>query len=129
MDRFFVFALYQPRPGAFEKPIMAGRFCSVKDYSLPPAPASPGGVWVETQKSAEGPLGSGQVFLNPANKGDAIAIQRRLAELGHYHMKVDGDFGKGSRRALQSFRAAVGLGNSANWDLETQVRLFQGSGR
>jgi hypothetical protein len=124
MDRFFVFALYQPDPSIFEKPIMLGRFDSVKNYTRGSQTKPAGRI----QAPTGGPLSSGQVFLNPGNKGDAKTIQRRMAELGYYHMKVDGAFGRGSRQALQAFRMEAGLGNDGTWDLKTQMRLFQGSG-
>ena len=68
-----------------------------------------------------------EVFLNPAVTKNARLIQKRLAELGFYTMKIDGAFGKGSRRALKAFKQANGLGNNSKWDIRTQKALFKGS--
>ncbi|THB73467.1 MAG: hypothetical protein D3926_23900 [Desulfobacteraceae bacterium] len=75
-----------------------------------------------------GPVEKGEVFLNPALAKDAKMIQQELKGLGYYTMKIDGAFGKGSRRALKAFKQANGLPADARWDLNTQKVLFKGSG-
>jgi peptidoglycan hydrolase-like protein with peptidoglycan-binding domain len=72
-------------------------------------------------------VASGTVFLNPSLKSDAKIIQKRLADLGYYNMEVDGLFGKGSQRAVQSFKKDNGLGDNATWDIRTQKTLFKGT--
>ena len=39
--------------------------------------------------------------------------------------KIDGDFGPGSKGALQIFKKDNILGDNFNWDLNTQKRLFK----
>ena len=73
-------------------------------------------------------IASGSVFLNPSKKDDARLIQTRLAEMGYYAKKIDGDFGPGSKSALQNFKKDNSLGDNANWDLTTQKMLFKNSG-
>jgi hypothetical protein len=74
------------------------------------------------------PIASGSVFLNPGKKDDAKLIQTRLAEMGYYTKKIDGDFGTGSKSALQNFKKDNGLDDNVNWDLNTQKMLFKNSG-
>ncbi len=74
------------------------------------------------------PIASGSVFLNPSKKDDARLIQTRLAEMGYYTKKIDGDFGPGSKGALQIFKKDNGLDDNFNWDLNTQKMLFKNSG-
>lgn len=68
------------------------------------------------------------VLLDPSVPRDARLIQQRLAYYGFYKMEIDGAFGKGSRKALQAFKEAVGLGKDSVWNIETQRALFKGSG-
>jgi hypothetical protein len=72
-------------------------------------------------------IASGSVFLNPSKKDDAKLIQTRLAEMGYYTKKIDGDFGPGSKGALQNFKKDNGLGDNFNWNLNTQKMLFKNS--
>ena len=74
------------------------------------------------------PIASGSVFLNPSKEDDAKLIQTRLANMGYYTKKIDGDFGPGSKGALQRFKKDNGLGDNFNWDLNTQKMLFKNSG-
>ncbi len=75
----------------------------------------------------EGPIAAGSVFLNPSKKADAEMIQKRLSDLGYYQAKIDGQFGKGSQRAVQKFKKDNGLGDNTTWDIQTQKMLFRGS--
>ena len=75
----------------------------------------------------EGPVASGSVFLNPFLKLDARIIQKRLADLGYYDLKIDGIFGKNSQKAIQKFKKNNGLRDNATWDIQTQKLLFKGS--
>ena len=75
----------------------------------------------------EGPIATGSVFLNPSKKADAEMIQKRLSDLGYYQAKIDGQFGKGSQRAVQKFKKDNGLGDNTTWDIQTQKMLFKGS--
>ena len=53
--------------------------------------------------------------------------KQRLKELGHYRLGVDGDWGRGSHDALQSFKRQNALPANDHWDEETQRRLFAGT--
>jgi hypothetical protein len=80
------------------------------------------------QEPKSTPIASGSVFLNPSRKEDARLMQRKLAEMGYYTQKIDGDFGPGSRNALKEFKKDNGLGYNFIWDLITQKMLFKNSG-
>lgn len=67
-------------------------------------------------------------LLNPSNHRDAKIIQRKLAQLGHYTMKIDGLWGKGSRAALVKFQRTNGLKANGAWTMKTQKRLLSGAG-
>jgi hypothetical protein len=62
--------------------------------------------------------------LNPYKPDHARRIQQRLRELGYYTQAVDGDWGPGSRDALEAFKWRQGLARNDLWDEETQRRLF-----
>jgi peptidoglycan hydrolase-like protein with peptidoglycan-binding domain len=73
-----------------------------------------------------------QMILFPlkiSSRDDAAVIQTRLAELGFYNMTVDGLWGQGSRTALQNFQRANGLAASGEWNIQTQMILFPGTGK
>ncbi len=128
-DKFYVYATYEPDQSNLEKPILVGKFSSLKDYGDQTKAQQVAGQQGTTDGAGLGPLSSGKVLLNPDNRSDAVKIQQRLADLGFYRSKVDGLFGKGSRAALAAFRQDAGLGNNGRWDLATQKTLFQGSGQ
>jgi peptidoglycan hydrolase-like protein with peptidoglycan-binding domain len=72
---------------------------------------------------------SGLRLLNVQKYDDAIRVQTRLQELGYYTMRVDGDFGKGSKAALKSWsRDRLGRESSVLTP-EIQKELFKGTGR
>jgi peptidoglycan hydrolase-like protein with peptidoglycan-binding domain len=56
---------------------------------------------------------------------NAKQVQQRLIDLGFLFSGADGIWGQHSRRALQEFRAANGLGESDTWDEATQERLLR----
>jgi Putative peptidoglycan binding domain len=56
---------------------------------------------------------------------NAKRVQQRLIDLGFLFSAADGIWGERSRRALQEFRAANGLGESDSWDESTQERLLR----
>lgn len=114
------------------------RFSSIKEYNTnrPPEPPNP---YLEGWKKqgidpsvmltgTAGPISSGTRVLNPSIIEDAKKIQQRLADSGFYNQKIDGAFGKGSKKSLTDFKKAKGLGNDSIWNLETQKALFSGSG-
>jgi len=111
------------------------RFSSIKDYRTDRSERVQN-PYIEDLKrkgydfgrAGNGVVEYGEVFLNPSVTKDAMIIQNRLENLGFYNMKIDGDFGPGSRRALQAFKKASGLGNDSQWDMNTQKALFRGSG-
>ena len=55
---------------------------------------------------------------------DAKRVQQRLIDLGFLFGAADGIWGPRSRRALQDFRVANGIGDSDTWDEATQERLL-----
>jgi hypothetical protein len=55
---------------------------------------------------------------------NAKRVQQRLIDLGFLYGVADGVWGQRSRRALQEFRAANGIGESDTWDEATQERLL-----
>ncbi|MBN2721114.1 MAG: peptidoglycan-binding protein [Proteobacteria bacterium] len=116
---FDINAYYTPEGEG--KKVLIGQFSNQKSYEL--AADKNTGVAGE-----EGPIASGSVFLNPSARSDAMTIQKRLADLGHYNMTVDGQFGPGSQKALQGFKRNNGLGDNGTWDMQTQRLLFKGSG-
>jgi hypothetical protein len=115
-----------------------GRFSSIKNYDAPVHKSA--NPYLEAWKkqgidkkpassdASDGTISSGTVFLNPSDIKDAKIIQKRLLDTGFYTMKVDGAFGKGSKRSLAAFKKANGLANDSVWDLKTQKALFDGSG-
>jgi hypothetical protein len=62
--------------------------------------------------------------LDPREIEDAKRVQQRLIDLGFLFGAADGIWGQRSRRALQEFRAANGIGESDTWDEATQERLL-----
>jgi hypothetical protein len=75
-----------------------------------------------------GPIESGAVFLKISDIEDAKIVQTKLRDLGYYTKKIDGLFGKGSKKALLEYKIDQGLSEETIWDLETQKTLFRGSG-
>jgi len=55
---------------------------------------------------------------------NAKRVQQRLIDLGFLYGAADGVWGQRSRRALQEFRAANGIGESDTWDEATQEWLL-----
>jgi hypothetical protein len=49
--------------------------------------------------------------------------------LGYNTKGIDGDFGKGSKKALSDFRLNSRLENDSKWDVKTQKLLFKNSGK
>jgi len=105
----------------------------------PPSPAPPPVVQQETQPKQEAappapettqdPIASGSLLLNPDSAQDAKIIQTRLSELGLYKGAIDGLWGRGSKAALKSFKEKNSLDNPDQWDKETQMFLFRGTGK
>jgi hypothetical protein len=56
---------------------------------------------------------------------NAKRVQQRLIDLGFLYGAADGVWGQRSRRALQEFRAANGLGESDIWNEATQEQLLR----
>lgn len=76
----------------------------------------------------QGSLGSGEKLLTLDSTQDIRTIQNRLKELGLYEYKIDGIWGKRSKKALKLFKKAHGLAKINKWDLKTQKKLFKGTG-
>ena len=58
---------------------------------------------------------------------DAKRVQQRLIDLGFLFGAADGIWGPRSRKALQDFRVANGVGDGDAWDEATQERLLTSS--
>jgi hypothetical protein len=58
---------------------------------------------------------------------DAKRVQQRLIDLGFLFGTADGVWGARSRKALQDFRVANGIGDIDPWDEATQERLLASS--
>jgi Putative peptidoglycan binding domain len=56
---------------------------------------------------------------------NAKRVQQRLIDLGFLFSTADGIWGQRSRRALQEFRAANGIGEGDTWDEATQEQLLR----
>ncbi len=130
-DVFCAKAYYKPSPGVLpdnSEQVMVGLFSSEKDYDTPGSPTR-ADVRPASHASPEGPLALGRNALDPLKRYDAALIQSRLAELGFYKTVVDGLWGPGSRRSLQAFQRAIGLDSSGNWNMQTQLKMFFGTGK
>lgn len=62
--------------------------------------------------------------LTQANR---VAIQRRLAALGHYRSGIDGVFGAGTRRAITAWQTSTGLPGSGYLNAEQSRLLLRDS--
>jgi hypothetical protein len=87
--------------------------------SLPTETSRP---WVASPESA---TTTQQLDLNQTE--DAKRVQQRLIELGFLFGAADGVWGSRSRKALQDFRIANGIGDGDTWDEATQERLLTAS--
>ena len=138
-DVFYAKTYYRPRPGILPDnldQVLIGLFATEKNYKeqqhtveMATSPSPQSGVQRVGHASAEGPLASGHVFLNPAKRDDARVIQTRLAELGFYNMAIDGLWGPGSRGALQGFQRSINITANGEWTMQSQMRLFSGTGK
>lgn len=131
---FDIDTYYTPE-GRNEK-LLIGKFSNQKDYMPKQKDPAPQQTRIKNDykqttpsidDTEEGPVASGSVFLNPFLKLDARIIQKRLADLGYYDLKIDGIFGKNSQKAIQKFKKNNGLRDNATWDIQTQKLLFKGS--
>ncbi|MFN3524641.1 MAG: peptidoglycan-binding protein, partial [Paracoccus sp. (in: a-proteobacteria)] len=78
------------------------------------------GVAAETSAAqAEARLGLTQA--------DRIAIQRRLAALGHYRSGIDGVFGAGTRRAITAWQTSTGLSGTGYLNADQSRTLLRAS--
>ncbi|MFN3273282.1 MAG: peptidoglycan-binding protein [Paracoccus sp. (in: a-proteobacteria)] len=59
-------------------------------------------------------------------QADRVAIQRRLAALGHYNSGIDGVFGAGTRRAITAWQTSTGQPGNGYLTAE-QSRLLRGA--
>ncbi len=63
--------------------------------------------------------------LSRGSKGDAVkTLQARLAELGFYTKKIDGDYGSGTVSAVKAFQKKAGLSQTGKADQNTQLLMF-----
>ena len=61
--------------------------------------------------------------LNPLNLADAIALQKRLSQLGFFMGKPNGIWGLASRAALRDFKTMDNLAADDKWDADTELAL------
>lgn len=131
---FYINVAYNIDPLSGTKPVLAGSFSNQKNFtgnrpkSLDLKVVTREQDVITPLDTGLGPLESGYIFLDPARKADAAEIQKQLKILGYYRTKVDGAFGKGSRKALKQFKIEYNLGEDDNWDILTQKTLFKDSG-
>ena len=88
--------------------------------SSPSTEPSPPGV-----SSGDSATITQQLDLNQIE--DAKRVQQRLIERGFLFGAADGVWGSRSRKALQDFRIANGMGDGDTWDEATQERLLTAS--
>lgn len=84
---------------------------TVRPVSVTPDPnrATPTPTPVPTPTATPAPTATPGV-LKSGSKGDAVkGIQERLQTLGYYSGKIDGDFGSGTKAAVQAFQEENGL--------------------
>jgi hypothetical protein len=88
--------------------------------AFPPAETSLG--WVASPESA-----TTTPRLDLDQVEDAKRVQQRLIEHGFLFGAADGVWGSRSRKALQDFKIANGMGKDDTWDEETQEGLLTAS--
>lgn len=64
-----------------------------------------------------------QSILDYRPRAEVIRVQRRLAALGYYQGRLDGEHGRGMRRALAEFQRSNGLPVTAQFDCRTAQLL------
>ena len=69
---------------------------------------------------------SSQIPSMAESKGDTAKLQLYLMRYGFYSMKVDGDYGNGTKRAVSDFQNANGLTATGEADEDTKKLLFDG---
>lgn len=133
-ESFSIDVYYNKRPTAFFSRQHIARFSSLKQEW--------GKGWIRAQQSSshkrdgnqrlqqvKGPIESGARLLDAQKYTDAVLVQTRLQELGYYRMKIDGDFGKGSKIALKKWsKEKLGDGTDV-LTMDVQKELFKGTGR
>ena len=134
-NNFQISYWYSPRGVQESKPICLGIYTNQKNYYdtqriiySKKSTGTTGTTTLTPSPSKKTPIESAAVFLDPRKRPDAQKIQARLKELGYYKGRIDGLFGKGSRKALKKFKKDHQLGDNYFWNLETQKALFKGTG-
>ncbi len=72
-----------------------------------------------------GPNPKGPPVRALSNGDDALAVQRRLSDLGFLAGPKSGVWGARSAEALRAYKVAQGLGHDGTWNRETELSLFQ----
>jgi hypothetical protein len=132
-EPFFIDVYYFKRATAFFSREHIARFSSLQQdlqsgwrKALNQSKRGPDGV--ARALGAQGPIGKGLRLLDVRRYSDAVVVQTRLQELGYYKMRIDGDFGKGSRAALRNW-TRDNLGRESEvLTLDIQKELFRGTG-
>ena len=132
-DNFYVNFQYNTNSGPKSESICVGTYINQKRYDDSPKfiithKKEATKTTTAKPKFQKNPIETCSIFLNPGNKKDARIIQTQLKKLGYYNKAIDGDFGKGSKKALSTFKKDNGLGNNNTWNLKTQKMLFKNSG-
>ncbi len=128
-DVFHAKVYYRPEQGVLPQgkdEVVVGIFTSEKNYEVQEERTV---VQQASYSPAEGPLAAGRIMLSTSNRDEARIIQTRLSELGFYNMAIDGLWGPGSRGALQNFQRSNGLAANGEWNMQSQMNLFSGTGR
>ena len=102
-------------------PIVIRRSTSPEAFDLPPQ-TEISSAPVTVPESVDTVTAPQQLDLRDIE--NAKRVQQRLIDLGFLYGAADGVWGQRSRRALQEFRAANGIGESDTWDEATQERLL-----
>ncbi len=99
---------------------------TVQPISVTPDPnrATPSPTPVPTASPTPGPTATPGILKSGA-QGEAVAdIQARLQALGYYEGKIDGDFGGGTKAAVQAFQQMNGLDDDGVVGAKTLAILY-----
>ncbi len=131
---------YQQDAKAFRARQRIGRFSSLKYFpedhpevetarlSRDRKPVAVPREEIASEKPVGGPIERGLHRLDVRKYADAVTVQSRLQELGYYTMKVDGDFGRGSRSALKAWSRDTLGQETGVLTPALQKALFKGTG-
>jgi|GEM_PF-3145339 len=116
---FYVHAYYAQEDAKLERISM---YSSGLFYDEVESVSPPGSKWMESAlKSSK----MHSRLFNLRDRNDARKVQQALKDKGYYTTKVDGLFGKGSKKALRAYKKSeMGL-DDYKWNMNTQKQLFE----